>query len=292
MERRDRDFTANALPGLAEQTGIIPRDAYLGIVHTTANGGWDFVVARPWTPTEPNPHTWWIYDADVDESECWVSQATFTPDGRIDHHDDPRFAVFDHTYPETPEDQPDECGCACHRNGFEVGCMDCTCSVDDLPEAFHELRSRMPPSEPRNMNGPVTMSIDLDEAERAKAEGIPDWEEHGQWSVLANDKGFAVIFDDPAGATVGLIRYGDNTATPMRESNLQVARETAEKWLASRPYKTAAERILEGASFDAEEPAPEVEDTPTSPAVPRPTPPKREWKTVPINSVDSVDEDD
>ena len=299
-EAAEAGFAENALPNVERATGIRPANLAFSIVPVLGRGSGfsvpyevinNYIVARPLRfgsrPTA-DPERWWVFDLDVDETEGWIPQATFTPNGFIDYDGDEGDPPGGSDPPDGPGRVP--CGCACHTNGREEGCMDCSCysdaELDDLAEYARELMPVDPPPEPRNVNGPVTTTIDLDEVDQAKAEGIPAWEEHGHWHVLANDKGFAVIFDDPAGQAVGLIRYGDKTTTPMREQNIRVARETAEKWLASRPYKTAAERILDGSEFDAEDPVPEVEDTPTSPAVPRPTPPKRQWSTVPINSVD------
>jgi hypothetical protein len=287
-EQEDAHFVANALPGLEEQTGFPRSRLHLSIVHTEAQGGWDFVIARPHLARltvrlgevalpQPNPDTWWVYDADVDESECWISQATFLPTGYINHGDDPRFEAFDAIMGARAVDEPED-------------------PDEDEPDALWderiEIRSGDEDSPPRNPHAPVTMSIDLDEADQAKREGLPAWEEHERFGVLVNEKGFAVVFDDPTGPAVGIVRYPDKTACSIKEPTPSKAREMAEKFLANRPYRTAMERVLGEAEFDAEEPAPPplVDEPATSPAVPRPTPPKRQWGTVSINSVD--DEDD
>lgn len=289
-EQRDADFVANAMPGLEEQTGFPRARLHLSIVHTEAQGGWDFVIARPHLARltvqlgavgvhpGPNPDLWWVYDADMDESECWISQATFTDAGYINHEADPRFGVFDHAMHEREEDEPED--------------PDEPEDVGELWDERVEVRSGEDDSPPRDPNAPVTMSIDLDEHETAEREGIGAWEEHGAWAVLVTDQGTAVVFEGMIGGAAGLVRYADKTACEIKEQTGKAAREMAEKFLATRPYRTAMERVLGEAEFDAPDPAsPEAEpEQPTSPAVPRPTPQKRQWTTVPISSAD--DEDD
>lgn len=283
-ERDDPHFRANALPGLDGQTGLTPGTRlHFSIVHTEANGGFDYVVVRPFLarttvrigrddPPQPNPDTWWVWDADADESECWVPQATFTPEGYIDYRDDPRFADFDRTMEEREDDEPDD--------------------PDPLWDPRVPVTGREDPT-PRDPNAPVTATIDLDEHEVAEREGIGAWEEHEHFSVLLNENGFAVVDGGASGAVRTIVRYPDKTACTFNSESVKVAREQAEKFLAKRPYKTAMERVLGGPDFD-DEPAAKAEpekpfDPPTSPAVPSARPVKRVWTTVPIDSAEDDD---
>jgi hypothetical protein len=293
-EEIEGDFVVNALPGLEGQTGL-PRSAvHLSIVHTnwpisgvvvfpSEEGGWDFVVARPYLarltmsvwasvePREPNPDIWWIYDADLDESECWVSQATFTPEGAINHEDDPRFDRFDRRM---LGDEP--------TNRREDG--------EDMGEAFPswggETVSGEEVAAPRT-HGPVTVSIDLDEHESNAHEGLGSWEVHGDWCVLSTERGFAVVHNN-----VGVVRFPDKTACSVGGGDASEAKDQAERFLAKRPYKSAYERVLgDDDDLEATPARPVMEpEAPTRPAIPRPKPGKRVWNTIPMANKDEDDD--
>jgi len=281
QEAQGEGFAHNAYPNVQGGTGLSPSQVVFSIVPTGTGPGlrreYNYFVARP-RLDDPfglrtgaimggDPDRWWVFDEDIDETEGWIAQAVFTPDGFINYGGDDG-----------------------EGGGGDGGGLDGGDDEDDFG-MLQGVREEEP-SAPRNPHAPVTMSIDLDEADQAKREGLPAWEEHERFGVLVNEKGFAVVFDDPTGPAVGIVRYPDKTACSIKEPTPSKAREMAEKFLANRPYRTAMERVLGEAEFDAEEPAPPplVDEPATSPAVPRPTPPKRQWGTVSINSVD--DEDD
>lgn len=258
-ERAAVEFTENALPGFEDQTGFRPDAAHFSVVRTDAVGGYEHIVARPLIrpargsflrtpPLEPDPERWWVWDAEVAQTEGWIAQAVFTPDGFINHADDDRFETFDRTM-----------------------------AARDAP---------VDPTAARDPHAPVTVSIDLEEHEAAEREGVPAWEEHGDYGVLVTENGFAVV--TPPGS--GIVRYPDKTAFTFTANGTRETRIQAEKYLANRPYKTAMERVLDEPAFDEDDPIPEKAfDPPTCPAVPRAKPVKRVWKTVPITNGEDDD---
>jgi hypothetical protein len=290
---RDEEFVNNALPGVEEQTGLDRANIHFSIVHTGLHGGFDYIVARPYLartairlgenrPRQPNPDMWWVWDADMDEYTGWTAQATFGVDGYIEHPEDPRVAEFDRAMAERDEGRLDG---GDPDDGDDTG--------EDFPSWGGRVTSGEPEAPPRDPNAPVRATIDLDDAEVAAREGLPAWEEHERFGVLVNSNGFAVVFDDPTGPAVGIVRYPDKGAVNVGGATPREAREQAEKFLANRPYKNAYERVLAGETEIGEEtaaqPEPDKFDPPTTPAVPRAAVQKREWTTTPISSGDEDD---
>jgi hypothetical protein len=309
LERRDPDFVNNALPGVEEQTGINPLFAVFTVVHTEANGGWDFILVRPRVRLAPGPQApqgialgdanmWWVYDADVDESECWIPQATFNAEGFVVFPEGSRFAPMLNRSIDVDAVLADRDADAANlRAVLRPDGEDTDDSIFPSYDAGDDPGGAFPPAprvtrgapdpEPTARTGPVTTSLDLEDEEIAKREGLPNWEEHEHFAVLVNANGLAVVYEDPTGAAVGIVRYPDKTAATIRESNIRAVREQAEKFLANRPYRTAMQRVLEEPSFDVPEPAAVEPETPAAP--PRPPPQKRVWTTTPITSGDEDD---
>jgi hypothetical protein len=336
-EMADEDFRYNALSEFPAQTGLAESDVVFSKVaqNVADQGVYEYIVARPvHAPRgrrEPFPDRWWVYDADLDESECWVGQATFTPRGFINRPDDERFALFDDAAdareqnllgPDsgridlglpgaTANADPSERLRAVLRqlghSDEQVAHIEATARAtrmefpederrdeddgEDTGGMFPAWEGRVThdePSAPRDPTAPVTATIDLEDHEVAEREGIGTWEEHGQYGVLMTDNGFAVVLG--GGSNSGIVRYPDKTACTVSGRNAQEARDQAEKFLAKRPYKTAAERILAGPDFDADDPVAEAPPEPTTaPAVDRPKPTKRVWSTTPITSGEDDD---
>jgi hypothetical protein len=250
-ERESEDF-ANALPGFESQTHVRPENARFYVV---AVGGFTFFIARPLvrrrrgTVETIDFDTWWVWD-DLSEDNGWIGQATLTEDGLIE------------------------------RPGALRARLDAL-AMDDDDEVDESSSDRDP-------HAPVTVSLDLEEHEAAKREGIGAWEEHNEYSVLVTDNGFAVV--QPPGA--GIVRYHDKTACTFLANGTNAAKTQAEKYLANRPYKNAYERVLGEPEFGEESTqrtSPPSNGPPTEPT-PRPKPEKRVWKTVPITSADEDDD--
>lgn len=239
-----------AMPGFESLTGLRPfREAELRVIIN-----WDasmtFVIRPLNAHDEPDPDRWWIWDADVDESEGWVPQAV-----RTIVYDEPESPALTHAMATALDD-------------------------DDVVEFLST-----PVSAPRNPKAPVTSTIELDDHETADREGLRAWEEHEHFAVLVTESGFAVVNTSTA---TGIVRYPDKTACVIRAPIQAEARIQAEKYLAKRPYTTAYERVLGEAEFDVEEEPPREVAKP-APAQVRPKPGKRAWATVPIQSSEEDD---
>jgi hypothetical protein len=272
----------NAMPTFAEQTGLTPEQAVFSIVRQTLSSRepWDYLVARPRfsvTGATPiaDPNRWWVFDEDVDETEGWIEQATFTPVGLIDYVQLGQRERLENGLTRADDDGEDPGGL------FPEG---------DMPVHGGDRYDNTPPRDP---NAPVTVSIDLDEHEAAEKEGTPSWEEHDTFAVLVNENGFAVVHQGGD----GIVRYPDHTACVIKASRSaslfgdagnREARAQAEKFLAKRPYTTAYERVLGGPDFDAPEAPEEVAPAPV-PNASRPKPEKRVWNTVSMSSAEDDD---
>ncbi len=71
---------------LTAQTGRLTEEVNFSVFTVDVSGGhFDYLIARPRRLFAPlsDPDIWWVYDADADESESWVAQATFTDEGFI-----------------------------------------------------------------------------------------------------------------------------------------------------------------------------------------------------------------
>jgi hypothetical protein len=261
-----------------------------------------YIVARPFRTVRgprglqvPDADRWWVFDSDVDETEGWVAQATFTPDGMIDYGGpdgdgdlggggDGGDGGINELIIRPGHGFTMEQVLAASRAMEARGDDDSPPADEDDDDDDLDFAPRGPSGPPRNPNAPVRMSIDLDDAETNRTEGLPAWEVHDDFAVLVNDKGFAVVHN-----SAGMVRYPDKTACTFSAGSGASARETAERFLATRPYKTAMQRVLEEPSFDTDDEPPAVPEAPAVPSVQRPAVAKRVWNTVPITSADEDD---
>ena len=261
-------------------------------------------VARPleeWAAR--NTDRWWLYD---DDHASEVRHPRWVPQGGIRNGSvvvptldpDTRFSSL--LDDEDTDDRRQE------RREHEADLLD----GDDLDAPYRNLLDNLdgepvedpddtPDSEPprtelnqREPEMKVTMTINLDDGDIAEKEGIPAWEEHGTFHILANENGTAIVVEPAIGAgglIRGVVRYKDKTSTLFNEPNVTSARAVAEKCLANKPYKNAYDHLLEGSPFDEPDPVePEaIASKPVSaPEAPRPPPTKRVWKNVPITAGD------
>lgn len=93
QEVASEEFTDIALSYFSEQTGLRREEAAFS-VHIADAGGdvgpLRYFIARPLQPVlgptqqrYPDPNRWWIFDADVDETEGWRAQGTIAESGNI-----------------------------------------------------------------------------------------------------------------------------------------------------------------------------------------------------------------
>ncbi len=92
-EAASSEFQHIALSHFSEQTGLRREEAAFSVHIADAGGDVGrvrYFIARPVRsvlgPTqrrEPDPDHWWIFDADVDESEGWRAQGTIAESGNI-----------------------------------------------------------------------------------------------------------------------------------------------------------------------------------------------------------------
>jgi hypothetical protein len=252
---------------------------------------------------------WWVYNPDADPYRHWIAQGRIDTYGRVwppqtDHdmvdEDDlgnPSRVNVDLTdgdlvigtdsegydvYAPTPHEESDLPNVPQEENDQ---------ALNDLWTSSWDANGSEPAAPPmefesRDPEMKVTMTIDLDDGDVAEKEGLPAWEEHGAFHVLANENGTATIVE-PVNAMMfrGFVRYRDKTSTLFNEHNITAAKATAEKCLANKPYKNAYEHLLAGSPFDEPDPVePEAVLPEAVVDVPRPLPTKRVWKSVPISA--------
>lgn len=91
-ERSSGEFAHSALSHFQEQTRLRPEQASFSVVQVAWQGQQVILnfIARPFLsvlgPTQqrrPDPDRWWIFDADVDESEVWRAQAIIGGEGTL-----------------------------------------------------------------------------------------------------------------------------------------------------------------------------------------------------------------
>ena len=91
-EAASPDFGSTALSYFREQTELVPEQAAFSRLETAVPniGRVLFYIARPLRsavgPTQqrsPDPDTWWVFDADVDESEGWRLHGAIMANGLI-----------------------------------------------------------------------------------------------------------------------------------------------------------------------------------------------------------------
>jgi hypothetical protein len=98
-DTQGEEFANNARPALMQHlgpsAGLAPSEWFISVVSMVIEGleePYDYFIARPpynrrSNERRPHPDVWWVWDADVDDTEGWVSQATFTDEGLIDYPD-------------------------------------------------------------------------------------------------------------------------------------------------------------------------------------------------------------
>ena len=283
LQRTTASFRSGHM--LDTQAGLPPDTAHFSVLEVQ-NGNFDgYIIARPFRQIapgqfEPDPHHWWVFDSDLDESDAaWVPQAEFTPDGFINHGHPP--------YP--PDDFYFSGG-----NGFngqpplsnapDAGRLDEGLDPDEGEPNDEggggflddDPSPPAPRPTPRDPNTPPSNIHDiLDDADDKR---ISQWRRVGSFEVLESPLGTAFLCST-AHPAVGLIRYTDGVCVEITGSSCDEIRHRIPGALRDRPV------TMQTLDLDEEEalrPAEERKVDPLADTEPPKKPSPRKWTTVSI----------